>query len=92
MSGLDDVRAAIDGLDDQIVALLARREEWVRRAGRLKGDAAAVPAPARVEQVIARVRSLAEQHGAQPDLVERVYRGMVAAFIELELTEADPDR
>ena len=89
MSGLEEVRAAIDGLDDQIVSLLARREQWVRRAGRLKGDAAAVPAPERVEQVVAQVRALAERHGAQPDLVERIYRAMIAAFIDLELTETD---
>ena len=86
MSGLDEVRAAIDALDDQIVALLAQREQQVRRAGRLKGDVAAVPAPERVEKVVARVRDLATAHGAQPELVERIYRGMIAAFIDLELT------
>jgi isochorismate pyruvate lyase len=44
-----------------------------------------VPAPQRVEQVIAHVRALAEAHGALPEVVERVYRSMIAAFIEAEL-------
>ena len=46
-------------IDGEIVALLARREALVRQAAPLKADDAAVRAPARVEQVIARVRQLA---------------------------------
>jgi chorismate mutase len=82
---LAGVRAAIDRLDADVVALLARREELVRAAGRLKTHGAAVRAPGRVEQVVARVRALAEEHGASPVVVERVYRAMIAAFVDLEL-------
>jgi chorismate mutase/ribosomal protein S18 acetylase RimI-like enzyme len=90
---LGDVRAAIDGIDGEIVELLARRQALVRRAGRLKSDAAAVRAPDRVAAVIARVRTLAADAGADPDLVARVYRTMIGAFVELELAEAGlPDR
>ncbi len=84
-STLAGVRAAIDGLDGDLVALLARREALVRAAGRLKADGAAVRAPGRVEQVVARVRGLAAEHGASPDVVERVYRAMISAFVDLEL-------
>lgn len=82
---LAGVRAAVDALDDEVVALLARRERLVRAAGRLKADAAAVRSPDRVEQVVARVRALAGEHGASPVVVERVYRAMIAAFVDLEL-------
>ncbi|NEM06451.1 GNAT family N-acetyltransferase [Geodermatophilus normandii] len=82
------VRAAIDRLDDDVVALLARREELVRAAGRLKADGAAVRAPGRVEQVVARARERATAHGASPEVVERVYRAMIAAFVDLELAAA----
>lgn len=85
--GLAGIRAGIDALDAEIVALLARREELVRRAAPLKADDAAVRAPARVEQVIARVRGLAAEAGASPDTVERIYRGMIAAYIDLEAAE-----
>jgi chorismate mutase/GNAT superfamily N-acetyltransferase len=89
---LAGVRAAIDRLDEDVVALLARREELVRAAGRLEADGAAVRAPGRVERVVARVRGLAEAHGASPEVVERVYRAMIAAFVDLELaTAAVPD-
>lgn len=85
---LADVRAAIDRIDGEIVDRLALRQRLVRRAGRLKTDAAAVRAPARVAAVLARVRELATGAGADPDLVARVYRTMIAAFVELELAEA----
>jgi len=85
VSPLDEVRAGIDELDRQIVGLIARREEFVRRAGRLKTGAAAVRAPGRVEQVIAKVRALATESGADPAVVEATYRAMIGAFVDLEL-------
>ncbi|QIG42270.1 chorismate mutase [Nocardioides anomalus] len=89
MSGLEEIRSGIDAVDVHLVALLAEREQLVRRAGRLKGDPAAVPAPDRVEQVVAKARALAAEHGADADVVERTYRAMITAFIDLELTETD---
>jgi isochorismate pyruvate lyase len=68
------------------VTLLAERERLVRRAGRLKADTGAVRAPGRVEQVVARARAMAAEAGASPDVAERTYRAMIAAFVDLELT------
>lgn len=82
---LDQVRAEIDRLDAQIVPLLAERGGYVLAAARFKTQAAEVPAPQRVEQVIAHVRALADAHGAMPEVVERTYRAMIAAFIEAEM-------
>lgn len=82
---LAEVRAEIDRLDAQIVPLLAERGGYVLAAARFKHRANEVPAPQRVEQVIAHVRALAEQHGALPEVVERTYRAMIAACIEAEL-------
>lgn len=84
---LADVRARIDALDDQIVALLAQRQEQVRRAAAYKSDEAAVRAPDRRAQLMARLRVRATEEGADPRVVERVYEAMVDAFIELELRE-----
>jgi isochorismate pyruvate lyase len=84
---LDDIRAGIDRIDDEIVALIARREGLVRAAGALKADAHAVRAPDRVEQVVAGARLRAVEAGADPEVVEQVYRAMITAFIALELTE-----
>ncbi|SDW02066.1 isochorismate pyruvate lyase [Arthrobacter sp. yr096] len=85
-TGIESIRAEIDELDRQIVGLVARRQHWVVEAGKLKADRAAVQAPGRVEKVIAKVRDLAEESGAAPEVVERTYRAMIAAFIDLELS------
>jgi isochorismate pyruvate lyase len=83
--GIETVRAEIDALDAQIVELIAQRQRWVTEAGSLKSDADAVRAPDRVEKVIYKVRTLAERSGAAPDVIERTYRAMIDAFIDLEL-------
>ena len=87
LDSLTRVRAEIDQVDDELVAILARREQLVRRAGELKSDESAVRAPERVEQVIAGLRRRAAAHGADADIVERVYRTMIDCNIDLELRE-----
>lgn len=84
-NSLEEVRARIDGIDRRIVALIAERGACVTRAAAFKASTDAVRAPARVEQVIGKVRALAEVAGADPAVVERTYRAMIAAFIEAEL-------
>jgi isochorismate pyruvate lyase len=82
---IEEVRGRIDELDRQIVELIARRQQWVVRAGQLKTDTASVRAPARVERVIEKVRALGVDAGASPDVVESTYRAMIDAFIAFEL-------
>lgn len=84
-TSIEEVRGQIDSIDQEIVALLARRGEFVTQAAAFKKTTTDVRAPARVEQVIEKVRSIAEETGASPDVVESVYRAMIAAFIEQEL-------
>lgn len=86
-TSLGEVRENIDRLDRQIVTLLAERGGYVTEAARFKKDSDAVRAPRRVEQVITKVRALSEACAANPDVVEQVYRAMIAAFIEQELQE-----
>ena len=88
---IDEVREQIDRVDAAIVALLAERTGYARQAGRFKPTAADVRAPARVEQVIARVRRLAAEHGAPPDLVERLYRTMIEDLTGMQIREKAGD-
>ncbi|MBY8947769.1 chorismate mutase [Pseudomonas sp. SH10-3B] len=84
---LEEVRNNIDRLDQQIVTLLAERGRYVSQAARFKKDSDGVKAPQRVEQVITKVRDLAQTVGANPEVTEQVYRAMIAAFIQQELAE-----
>lgn len=82
---IEQVRANIDGVNEQIVRLLAERQQWVAAAGRLKRDENAVHAPDRVEQEIRKVRRLATNFAASPDVVEATFRAMIAAFTDFEM-------
>ncbi|MFI2563799.1 chorismate mutase [Paenarthrobacter sp. NPDC018779] len=42
--GIESIRAEIDELDRQIVGLVARRQQWVVEAGKLKANRAAMAA------------------------------------------------
>ncbi|MBN9463897.1 MAG: chorismate mutase [Burkholderiales bacterium] len=87
-ANLAGVRAGIDAIDEQLVALVAERAMLVKDAARFKADAGQVAAPARQAEVIARVRALAARHDrgfeGLEDVVEATWRAMVAAFVAAE--------
>lgn len=84
---LAEVRQQIDRLDQQMVALMAERGEYVKQAAGFKANPAEVPDPQRVEQIIVKVKKLAEELGGNPAVVEATYRAMISAFIQAELEE-----
>jgi isochorismate pyruvate lyase len=84
---IDEVRANIDRIDREIVKLLSERSKYVGQAAKLKKSTQDVKAPNRVEEVISKVRALASEYGLDPEIVESVYRTMIACFIEHEMKE-----
>jgi isochorismate pyruvate lyase len=80
-----DVRAEIDRLDAELVALFAARTGYIDRAAEIK---AGVDLPARitdrVEEVVANVRRHAEAHGLPPDKLEKLWRKLIDWSIERE--------
>ena len=83
-ANLAEVRENIDRLDRQIVALLAERGRYVKDAARFKRDAFQVSAPQRQQEVIDKVKALAEKEGTYPEVVEAAYRALIAGFIARE--------
>ncbi len=81
---LAEVRDNIDRIDREIVTLMAERQKYVGEAGRFKKDPAAVSAPARVEAIIVEVKALAGEAGLAPNVAEKTYRAMIAAFEDYE--------
>ncbi|MDR2962059.1 MAG: chorismate mutase [Bacteroidales bacterium] len=86
-NSLEDVRTQIDRIDTEIVRLIAERGSFVKQAATFKKDNNAVQAPQRVEAVIQKVRSQSETLGANADVVEKLYREMIAGFVKMELNE-----
>ncbi|MEJ6021106.1 chorismate mutase [Ramlibacter sp. PS4R-6] len=83
-SSMAEVRANIDALDEQIVALLARRTGFVAQAARIKGDESQIVDKARIEYIVNRVKRQAAGLGAPDDVVEAAYRALIDASIAFE--------
>lgn len=81
---LEDVRAEIDGIDREILALLGRRAGYVHAAARFKATEEAVAAPDRQAAMVRTRREWAQQEDLDPDFIERLYRELIAYFIERE--------
>jgi len=86
-NSIEEVRRNVDRIDIQIVSLLEERGRYVKQAARFKKTTDDVKAPQRVEEVIDKVKAMSLQVGANAVVVERVYRAMISAFVEAELTE-----
>jgi len=81
---LAHVREEIDALDDELVALVAKRMRYIARAAEIKERPEDIRDDARVEHIIARVRAAAEREGLRPDLAEAVWRTLVETSINYE--------
>lgn len=79
------LRARIDALDAELVALLARRAALIDEAAAIKlREGLPARLPARVEEVAANARRLAGSAGLDPDLAEALWRLMMEHFIARE--------
>jgi isochorismate pyruvate lyase len=81
---LAQVRANIDRIDHALLADMAERGRYVAEAGRFKKDPAAVSDPARVQAILARVGKLAQDEGLAPEVAQKTYAAMIAAFEDYE--------
>lgn len=89
---MEDVRTAIDCLDEKLVQLLAERQRYVERAGLIKERRDTVRDPARIEDVVAKVIVAARKAELDPAIAEPVWRTMIEHFIERELRVYDARR
>ncbi|HEY2016849.1 MAG TPA: isochorismate lyase [Bryobacteraceae bacterium] len=84
-ASLADVRDAIDRIDEQIIALIGLRSDYVRAAARFKTSESDVAAPERQAAMLQVRREWAQREGLSPDFVEKLYRDLIAWFISREL-------
>lgn len=91
-STMAQVRAGVDNLDRQIVALLAQRFAHMRAAARIKEDRAAVRDEARKADVIANARAEAEAAGLPGEMIAELWDHLVELSIAYETSEFDRTR
>ena len=84
-----EVRAGVDQVDRELVALLARRFAYMDAAARIKPTREAVRDEARKAQVIANVRAEARAVGLPEGPLAALWDGLVQASIAYELDAYD---
>lgn len=84
-----EVRAGVDQIDRELIALLARRFGYMDAAARIKPARGAVRDAARKAQVIANARAAAVAAGLPGDAVAELWERLVEASIAYELDAFD---
>lgn len=84
---IDEVRQEIDRLDRTIIEALGHRFGYVKAVTRFKKSPVDVQAPARYAQVLSTRRTWAEEAGLNPDVIEQIYRDLLAYFIDEEMKQ-----
>ena len=91
-NSMSEVRAGVDAVDQQIVALLKRRFGYMDAAARIKPDRSAVRDEWRKADVLAKVDDMAAAHGIDRSLLARIYEDLVETSIAYELEVFDRTR
>ena len=83
-ANLDEIRAGMDAIDREIISLITRRVAYVRKAAEFKTTSANVAALDRVAAVLKTRRQWAEAAGLSGDVIEDLYRDLVAYCVSEE--------
>jgi isochorismate pyruvate lyase len=84
-----EVRAGVDQLDRELVALLARRFAYMDAAARIKPERGHVRDEGRKAEVIANARAEAARLGVPEQVVDDLWEQLVEASIAYELAAFD---
>lgn len=84
-----EVRAGVDQVDRELVALLRRRFDYMDAAARIKPARGAVRDEPRKAQVIANARAAAVAAGMPGDAIAALWDALVEASIAYELEAFD---
>jgi len=86
---MEDVRIGVDTVDMELVALLARRFDYMRAAARIKPERTQVRDEVRKATVIANARKQAETLGLPEEMIADLWDRLVEGSIAYELERWD---
>ncbi len=86
---MTQVRAGVDQVDRELIALLARRFGYMDAAARIKPAREAVRDERRKAEVIANAHALAQATGLPADAIASLWEQLVEASIAYELEAFD---
>ncbi|MBW4472246.1 MAG: isochorismate lyase [Stenomitos rutilans HA7619-LM2] len=84
-ANMAEIRAEIDRLDRQLIALLGQRFAYVKAASKFKTSETTVRAPDRLQAMLKQRRLWAEAEGLNADAIEKMYQDLVNHFTDEEM-------
>ncbi|WP_295419760.1 chorismate mutase [Sulfurovum sp.] len=84
---LEEARQEIDKLDEEIVKLIAMRNDYIKQIAHFKTNIDEVKAEDRIAEVISRVREQAISLDLSPNLINDLYVRMIDGMVESEIEE-----
>ena len=84
---LEELRKEIDKVDEEIVELIAVRNDYIKQAAKFKHTIDEIKADDRIEDVLNHVRHKALTLGVSPNMVVDLYKEMIDAMVETEIAE-----
>ncbi len=84
---LDEARKEIDKVDEEIVKLIAQRNNYIKQIAHFKTDIDEVKAEDRIAEVISKVREQAIELDLSPNLINDLYMRMIDGMVESEIAE-----
>ena len=84
---LDEARLEIDKVDEEIVKLIAFRNEYIKQIAHFKTSIEEVKAEDRIADVVSKVRAQAIMLDLSPNLINDLYVRMIDGMVESEIAE-----
>ena len=84
-----EVRAGVDDLDRELVAMIVKRQAYMSAAARIKESRDAVYDSPRIEDVVTKVKIEATRLGLSVEIAEPVWREKIKQSIAYEFKEWD---
>ena len=84
---LEEARSEIDKVDEEIVKLIAKRNDYIKQIAYFKTSVDEVKAEDRISEVISKVREQAISLDLSPNLINDLYVRMIDGMVESEIAE-----
>ena len=83
-NNMQDLREELDLLDNKLIVLISKRFKLIEQAAIIKADESKIRDNERIENIISRLRGLAEENSISADIVEKLWRFIIELSIDLE--------
>ncbi|MFH0925756.1 MAG: isochorismate lyase [bacterium] len=79
---IEDIRAEIDRIDQEIICLISERASYVKAAVKFKKEKKAVNAQERVKSLLEQRGRWAEEYGLDTNIIQQLFSNLVNHFIK----------